>query len=128
MRAILRCFWMPVRDFATYAWSHGETSQTVNVGPGLYNVVVVDTNGCSAVSAMYLLLRLPGALHPVAIGGGVAGLAASAAPNYQWFLDSVAIPGATSSLFVPDVPGDYMVIVTRSLMVATRFTSNVIID
>ncbi|MBP6639274.1 MAG: DUF2341 domain-containing protein [Bacteroidia bacterium] len=114
-------------DFATYAWSHGETSQTVNVGPGLYNVVVVDTNGCSAVSAIIYFFAYP-ELSPVAIGGGVAGLAASAAPNYQWFLDSVAIPGATSSLFVPDVPGDYMVMVVDPYGCDTVYSNVITIE
>jgi gliding motility-associated-like protein len=111
----------------SYAWSNGETTQTVDVGPGIYNVAVVDTNGCAGVSNIVYLIPYP-VLGPVAISGGLSGMMASSAPNYQWFLDSVAIPGANNASFVPDVPGDYMVMVTDPYGCSTEYSNVITIE
>lgn len=34
----------------TYAWSHGATTPSVNVGAGTYTVMITDANGCAPVS------------------------------------------------------------------------------
>lgn len=37
----------------TYAWSNGETSQTItNLAPGAYTVTVTDANGCTAIETV----------------------------------------------------------------------------
>jgi gliding motility-associated-like protein len=110
---------------STFAWSNGETTQTVTVGPGVYNVAVTDSNGCATTSNVIYFFAYP-VLDPVTIAGDFSGLEATLAPNYQWYLDSVAIPGATASTFTPDVPGAYMVIVTDPYGCAD-IVSNVII-
>jgi len=41
--------------FSTYAWSNGETTQTILVdNPGIYTVTVTDMNGCVAIANIFL--------------------------------------------------------------------------
>jgi hypothetical protein len=53
--------------FASYSWSSGETTQTINATAGNYTVTVTDSNGCSNTSAQVTVTEL--ALPTVAISG-----------------------------------------------------------
>lgn len=108
-------------NLASYAWSNGATSQTVTVGPGAYNVAVVDTNGCRGTSSVIYLSAYPPLDLPVILGSA-AQLISSSSPNYQWFVDSVAIPGATGPIHVPTISGIYQVRVIHPLGCDTVFS------
>ncbi len=94
--------------FTSYAWTNGATSQTVAVGPGVYNVSVIDTNNCAATSNIVYLSAYPSLALPV-VSGSAAGLSSTTAPNYQWFLGTTAIAGATAQTYIPTVTGFYFV-------------------
>lgn len=111
---------------ASYAWTNGATSQTVTVGPGVYNVSVVDTHGCASTSNLVYISAFP-PLGSVAIAGDITGMVATSAPNYQWYLDSVAIAGATDSTYMPTVEGSYMVGVTDPNGCANAFSNTILI-
>jgi gliding motility-associated-like protein len=98
-------------SMASYAWTNGATSQTVTVGAGAYSVSIIDTNGCTATSNIVYFSVYP-ALGIVSIGGDLTGLAATTAPNYQWYLDGSPISGAVDSVYFPTVSGTYHVGVT----------------
>ena len=39
----------------SYLWGNGQTSQTaVNLGPGNYNVVIIDSNGCNSLTSVLI--------------------------------------------------------------------------
>jgi gliding motility-associated-like protein len=109
-------------NFAGYAWSNGATSQTVTVGPGAYNVVVVDTNGCSGTSSVIYMSAYPPLDLPVILGSAAL-LVCSSSPNYQWFVDNTLIPGATGSTHVPTISGIYTVQVIHPLGCDTAFSA-----
>ncbi|HMQ47603.1 MAG TPA: T9SS type A sorting domain-containing protein [Saprospiraceae bacterium] len=46
----------------------------------------------------------------ISLEGGV--LVSTSGPLYQWYLNGVAIPGATDAEYTPEVSGDYLVVVT----------------
>ncbi len=55
-------------DFTTYAWSTGETSQTIEApGPGTYSVTVTDAQGCIAGDTIVLENLGTGIYEPVGI-------------------------------------------------------------
>jgi gliding motility-associated-like protein len=92
--------------FATYAWNNGGTSPSVVVGPGVYNVAVTDSNGCSGLSNLVYISAFPLLAAPV-VSGTSAGLTSTNAPNYQWYFNGVAISGATSQTYKPTATGFY---------------------
>lgn len=92
----------------SYAWSNGATTQSVTVGYGVYNVFVIDSNGCSSTSNLVYVTYHP-QLGDVTIVGDLTGLFATTAPNYQWYQNGSAIGGATDSSFTPDAAGTYYV-------------------
>ncbi|MFM2376812.1 MAG: hypothetical protein RLZZ165_1909 [Bacteroidota bacterium] len=94
--------------YAAYEWSTGDTTQTVNVGPGMYSVAVVDSNGCNGVSNQVNLYAYP-EIDSVTISIVANGLSATSSQNYQWYKDSLPIPDATGAIYLPTATGTYMV-------------------
>jgi gliding motility-associated-like protein len=92
----------------SYAWSNGVSSQVINASPGTYDVTVTDGNSCSSVSNQVTITAYPAVPAPV-ISGDAEGLVSNSLPNYQWYWDGLAIPGATAQTFDPDSSGDYYV-------------------
>lgn len=112
---------------SSFAWTNGATTQTVDVGPGVYNVSVIDTNGCANSSNIIYIFAYP-SLPPVTISGDLNGLVATSSPNYQWYLDSVAIFGANDSVLTPDSAGAYMVGVTDPYGCENIFSNVIVIE
>jgi hypothetical protein len=78
------------------AWSTGDTGRTIRVArAGSYTATVIDSNGCAGVSAPFRVAVHAAPAPPLITQHGDT-LTCSPAATYQWFLDGVPIPGATS--------------------------------
>ena len=92
---------------SSYLWSNGETTQSIVVStPGVYDVQVVDLNGCDASSGTFLVSEL---IAQITTNGssticqGDAVVLSANTPyldptaTFIWSLNGTPIPGATSS-------------------------------
>ncbi len=81
---------------STYLWSNSQTSQTVTVGSGTFNVLVTDPSGCSDRDTISITTNVPPtvtASQDTAIcPGGTATLTASGAMSYLWSNNAVGSP------------------------------------
>ncbi|MFL6245950.1 MAG: hypothetical protein ACJ74H_08005, partial [Thermoanaerobaculia bacterium] len=101
---------------ASYLWSNGATSQSINVtATGEYSVIVTNANGCSATSASTsVTVNAPPAATITASGdttfceGQSVTLTASAGSSYLWS------NGATTPSINVTATGEYTVIVTNA--------------
>lgn len=106
-----------------YLWSPaGQTTQDISgLFGGNYSVVVTDQgNGCTSSQSFVVQ---DGYNFPVSISQQGDTLYATSAPNYQWYHNGVAIPGANSQTYVITQGGYYYVIVGSQ---NCEFTSNTI--
>jgi PKD repeat protein len=98
---------------ATYLWSTGATTQTVNVGnAGLYTVAVTNTNGCTTVDSVRILnIAAPvvnlGADQSICAGSPVTFDAGNPGSTYLWS------NGTTGQTMTISQPGTYHVRVTN---------------
>ena len=94
-----------------YLWSNSSTSQSITVSSsGNYFVTVTDGNNCSA-SASFSVTVNPNPPVPN-ITQNSDSLISDVASGYQWYFNSVLIPGATSQSYHPIQNGNYSVVVT----------------
>ncbi|MDB5284597.1 MAG: domain containing protein [Bacteroidota bacterium] len=99
--------------FNRYQWNVGDTAVCIKKSQGgNYYVTVTDNNGCTAESNHVSLTVFPN--PPVAISVNGDTLVAYNAVTYQWYLNGVAINGATSRIYVTHLQGLYSVAVTDS--------------
>ncbi len=99
--------------YVSYLWNTGATAQCITtLLAGNYYVTVTDNGGCTATSNHLAInvLQPP----PVSISVNGDSLLAYNAVSYQWYLNGVAIPGATNPLCIATVPGSYTVVVTAA--------------
>lgn len=96
----------------------GETNPTITTGnPGSYTVEITDANGCTAISASFVLGVLPQPVASTISGlnsfcpGSSQILTASSNVNYEWMFDGNAIPGANQQTLVATQFGSYQVVV-----------------
>jgi gliding motility-associated-like protein len=92
----------------TVIWSNGATTSTIdNLAPGTYSVTITDSNGCFT-SDTYTVGH-PENVEATLIGDCLNGVFISiddiSGATYQWFLDGVLIPGATSNPY--EITSDY---------------------
>ncbi len=102
----------------TYQWTNGgsaiggatSSTYTTNVG-GSYNCILTVPGACfdTTLSTSVTIFPKP---TPTAIYSADLLSTSSSYTSYQWFLNLVAIPGATSSTLVPPANGSYRVSVT----------------
>lgn len=97
--------------FMAYAWSNGDrTSSTVIHTAGSFFVRVIDSAGCTAVSALHDVRVYPGAAPPV-ITQRFDSLHCTEAVAYTWYLDGTELAGVnTRSIPIPR-PGNYRVVI-----------------
>ena len=94
----------------SYFWSSGSSTSTTTVIPlstTNYTVTVTNTNLCIATADVNVLVHIP--VVPT-INFLDDTLFSSNATSYQWYLNSVIIPGANNNYFVPLVNGSYSVV------------------
>lgn len=94
-----------------YAWSSGETAQTISVkNAGLYQVEVKNIIGCITTSKIIKVKVQPIAKPVVSQKTGDT-IACSTSASYQWNLGGIPITGATQQTFLPKIFGSYSVTV-----------------
>ncbi|MBK9637059.1 MAG: T9SS type A sorting domain-containing protein [Bacteroidetes bacterium] len=104
---------------STFLWNTSDTTQTLLISASnLYSVTVTDTNGCSATDDINLIVN---ALPIVALSGVTticsgdsSLLSGTSGGTSQWYLDGVAIAGATSDSYYASQPGVYNMIKTNA--------------
>ena len=91
---------------ASYLWSSGETTQSINVNnPGSYSVTVMNANGCSGSSSQTVTMMEPAVItgNTNICEGESAILFVSGAGTYTWS------NGAHTSTITVGTPGTYTV-------------------
>jgi gliding motility-associated-like protein len=94
--------------FASYLWSNGATTPSIQAPPGNYSVTITDGNGCRDGSDTVTVDTFPAISSPVIVEGA-DGFFALPAPNYQWIKDGLTIPGATGQTYTATETGTYSV-------------------
>lgn len=110
-----------------YSWSpvppNGDgTNEALDLGPGIWEVTITDSDGCSATIPYNIVDPIPITLTPdptnvscngycngsilVTASGGAGGF------SFQWYMGGVIMPGETSALLAGICPGNYNVVVT----------------
>ncbi len=95
----------------SYLWHSGQTSPCISVKQaGNYYLTVTDQYGCTTESNHVAVTVYP--LPPVSIAVNGDTLTAYNAATYQWFRNDSILLGATSELYIVDLPGLYSVLVS----------------
>lgn len=95
--------------YKSYAWSSGETSESIIVRTnGTFTVTVTDANNCTGSSAPKNVTFNPRPAKPT-ITRRVDTLFSSPAQGYQWSRNSSPIPNATNQFLVATEAGKYTV-------------------
>lgn len=102
----------PAGAFSSYLWSSGSTTETITVTAGAQiGVSVLDANNCLNES----LLANPTTVtvwNPQPIveqNGGTLAVINGPFDCYQWFRNGNPVPGATFSIFTPELSGNHYV-------------------
>jgi hypothetical protein len=112
----------------TYQWQlnnsniAGATSQNYSANAsGNYNVIVTNSNGCTATSIVTSVTVNPLPASTITAGGpttfcqgGNVALSVASGNTYQWIKNSVNINGATNASYTATTSGNYSVLVTNS--------------
>ena len=99
--------------YADYSWSTGAVTRTVQVRQtGVYYARVADSNGCSAVTDSMIVTVHPLPVAPIALDRYT--FSTDSAASYQWLMNGVLIPGATSRRYLAVQTGSYSVAISDS--------------
>ncbi len=109
---------MHVHSFSTslaYQWQMNGTAITgatdstfTTTVPGIFTAFI--SNGtCSEILPSLSVLAQP---HPIITIDGTSLLFTGSFYNYQWLLNGTIIPGATTSIYIPTISGNYSIIAT----------------
>jgi hypothetical protein len=100
-------------DFTSYEWNNGELTSCIYINAaGNYYATVTDNNSCTAESNFVTVSVNPILQTSVSQNGDT--LIAYGATIYQWYLNGVAINGATENVYIATEPGKYTVMFTDS--------------
>ena len=108
----------------TYAWSNGatgisganDTAYTAHTS-GTYRVVITTASGCKDSSAISTVSVQPLPMPAITYSNG--DLSTGTYTAYQWYLNGVAVSGATAATYTPTANGDYTVKVDSGLCANT---------
>jgi hypothetical protein len=93
----------------SYLWNNAATGANITVPNGTYTVTATAANGCTATATQTV------SPAPVTITQNGNTLTATAgAASYQWFLNGMAIAGATSATYNASQDGTYTVQATST--------------
>jgi hypothetical protein len=102
--------------YATYLWSNGATTQTIQV-PGAnassYSVTVTAIGGCGEASDTVVIVPIPAPPVPT-ITQNLDVLTATGTGSFQWYLNGSPISGATNATYNVTQNGTYTVVVTSA--------------
>jgi len=102
-----------LNGFAAYQWNTGDTTNcTKATAAGGYWVTVTTLNGCTVTSQHKEISEYPVSSVSIIVQGDT--LSSFGAVSYQWYLNGQLIQGATSDLYVANIPGSYTVEVTNT--------------
>jgi photosystem II stability/assembly factor-like uncharacterized protein len=101
----------------TYLWtpSTGLSNPTIAnpvaliTGNISYRLRIADANNCSNSDTLFIMAFPIPAVPVISLNGNK--LTAPPAAAWQWYLDSIDIPGATDSTYIPLISGSYTVMV-----------------
>ncbi|MES2131265.1 MAG: choice-of-anchor tandem repeat GloVer-containing protein [Bacteroidota bacterium] len=112
------CSGMPViltaSGASTYTWSTTQTGTSITVTPTVTSVFSITGTGlglCTNTAAATVVV-IPAPAMPVITQSGTS-LHSTTAVSYQWYLNGVAVTGATSQTYTPLQNGAYSVVVTN---------------
>jgi hypothetical protein len=94
-----------------FSWSNGATTNPIEVGTGLYYLVVVDANQCIGLDS-FMVAQYPSPVPQIQQTGGTLYEVNGPFSTYQWYLEGSLIAGATDSAYTPTASGFYQVEVT----------------
>jgi Secretion system C-terminal sorting domain len=96
-------------------WSNGATTQSITINTsGNFSVINTNTGGCSSTASAPVIVTVhPLPAIPVITQNGNI-LTSSSAVGNQWYLNNIAIAGATASTYTYSTSGQYTVSVTNA--------------
>lgn len=96
-----------------YLWNTGAEQRDIWTGGDTLVLTVETPQGCTGTSDTLIVVPLPPPIVSITVDG--ISLASSAGVAFQWFLDSVPIPGANGQAWEAESNGNYFVQVTDSM-------------
>ena len=98
-----------VLGYDGYLWSTGDTNETIYVSDsGEYYVTTTNSYGCSEISPV-VQIDLLNAPDPPVVTLMDSIITSTNQPNYQWYYNGMAIPGAIAQIIGASIPGEYYV-------------------
>ncbi|MGI4875287.1 MAG: FG-GAP-like repeat-containing protein [Janthinobacterium lividum] len=99
---------------STYQWNTGATTPTLTVSQaGSYTITATTAGGCTATSVPTVVSVNPMPSQPLVTQSGNI-LTSSATTGNQWYVNGIAIAGATGQTYTPTSSGTYTVVVTST--------------
>ncbi len=94
--------------YSNYLWNNGMTSSSIKTNyPGAYQLTITDANGCTAASGQMTINSYSKPSVSVSVSRDT--LKVYDAENCQWYLNDTLIQGATSTFYIPEQAGVYLV-------------------
>ena len=106
--------------YSSYNWINNTTkqsigtSQSITVSPGSYKVIFPVLNACPADTATLNISGAPTVTVKPGTNSMADTLVSSSSTGNQWYLNGVAIPGATNQTYIATTSGNYTVLVISS--------------
>jgi gliding motility-associated-like protein len=120
---------------ASYLWSTGATSASINVTtPGSYTVTVTNVAGCVATSSATVITVNPLPIASISSAsttlcgtGATLSLTATGGSTYQWFNNGTSISGATAATYTASAIGTYTATATTALGCTAPATGSIVV-